>query len=278
MKVEKNITAFLKSMSGQAYRAGFTAMLVFLIFISIAKADNITELQQRLDDIVSNANCQVSVEVVSANKYDLLYSHNPGSKLIPASITKLVTSGLALTELGLDYKFKTIVYTDDSNIGDGIINGNLYLKGYGDPDLNSSDIIYLAKLIKEKNIKEITGNIIYDESYFDDKYIGLGYAGDTDPRYWPYVTALNLDKNYGGYDPAYTAGELLSTDLTSLGITFNGIVTAGTTPVQSVKELAEVSHSIEDVLAYMNKTSNNHSAITLFKDVGAKKYGPARNT
>lgn len=263
--MKKNFAAFFKF---------FTFTLVFLVFASASKADNVTELQQRLEAIVSSANCQVSVEVVSASKYDVLYSHNPTAKLIPASVTKLVTAAIALVELGLDYKFKTIVYTDDSNISDGVINGNIYLKGYGDPDLNSSDIIYLAKQIKEKNIREITGNIIYDESYFDDQRYTLGFSSDTDQRYWPYVSALNLDKNYGGYDPAYTAGDLLASDIISLGITLGGIVTAGTTPVQSVKQLTEVSHSIEDVLAYMNKTSNNHSAITVFKTVGAKKYGP----
>ena len=252
----------------------FAVSLLVILFTVEVRADNVTELQQRLDEILSQANCQVSAEVVSAGKYDLLYSYNPQNKQIPASVTKIVTAALALTQLGLDYKFKTVVYTDDSNFKDGVINGNIYLKGYGDPDLNSSDIIYLAKQIHEKGIKEITGNIIYDESFFDNQHYTLGYNNDTDQRYWPYVSALNLDKNYGGYDPAYTAGELLATDLTSLGVSFNGTVTAGTTPTQSVKQLTEVSHSIEDVLAYMNKTSNNHSAITLFKGVGAKKYGP----
>ena len=265
MRAKKNNLLFFKS---------FAVIVLLALFSSNAKADNITELQDRLDAIVSAANCQVSVQVVSASQYDLLYSHNPGSKQIPASITKVVTAALALVELGIDYKFKTIVYTDDSNIKDGVVNGNIYLKGYGDPDLNSSDIIYLAKQLNEKGIKEITGNIVYDESYFDSDYMGFSYSGDTDKRWWPYVSALNLDKNYGGYDPAFTAGDLLAADITSLGITLNGIVTAGTTPIQSVKQITEVSHHIEDVLAYMNKTSNNHSAISVFKVVGAKKYGP----
>ena len=59
--------------------------------------------------------------------------------MIPASITKLITAAVAFQELGISYDFKTVVYTDDSDIKDGVINGNLYLKGYGDPDLNSSE-------------------------------------------------------------------------------------------------------------------------------------------
>jgi len=204
----------------------------------------------------------------------MIYSYNPDAKLIPASVTKLVTAAIALKYLGTDFKFKTILYTDDQNIKDGVINGNLYLKGYGDPDLNSSDIIYLAKQLKEKNITSITGNIIYDQSYLDDDYYSRSQSNDTDLRYWPYVSALNLDKNYGGYDPAYTAADLLAADITSMGINFTGSISAGTTPTGEVKEITEVSHSMMDVLAYMNKTSNNHSAITVFKVVGASKYGP----
>lgn len=93
--------------------------------------------------------------------------------MIPASITKLITAAVAIDVLGINFDFKTVVYTDDSDIKDGVINGNVYLKGFGDPDLNSSDITYLAKEVVSKGIKEITGNIIYDESYLDDNHYGL---------------------------------------------------------------------------------------------------------
>jgi D-alanyl-D-alanine carboxypeptidase/D-alanyl-D-alanine-endopeptidase (penicillin-binding protein 4) len=191
--------------------------------------------------------------------------------MIPASITKLVTAAAAIDILGINYDFKTIVYSDDSDISDGVINGNLYLKGYGDPDLNSSDIMYLAKLIADKNITEITGNIIYDESYLDDKHYGIAdyYSGDTKRGYWPYVSAINLNKNGGGYNPASTAGNLLAENLALSNVIMDGIVIAGITP-SAAKEIAVVSHSIFDVLARMNKESDNHSAITVFKVIGAK--------
>ena len=241
-----------------------------------AKADGISGLQEELSAIIADANCVVSVEVISASKNDVLFSYNPEEKMIPASITKLVTSAVAFAKLGPSFQLQTIVYSDDSDIMDGVVNGNIYLKGYGDPDLNSSDIVYLAKQLKDIHIDEIKGNIIYDESYFDKEYYGLAgyYNGDTDKRWWPYVSALNLDKNGGGYDPAYAAGDLLASELMNLGITFTGIVTAGTTPIGSVKEIAKTSHSLEDVATYMNKVSNNHSAIALFKLLGAKEYGP----
>ncbi|CAF4668597.1 unnamed protein product, partial [Rotaria sp. Silwood1] len=146
--------------------------------------------------------------------------------------------------------------------------------GFGDPDLNSSDIRYLAKNILSKNITSITGNIIYDESFLDDTYYGLAnyYSNDTKKQYWPYVNGLALDKNSGGYNPASSAASLLQTELQAGSVQLGGIIVAGITPT-GAKQITDVSHSIFDVMTFMNKTSDNHSAITIFKVIGAKFKG-----
>jgi D-alanyl-D-alanine carboxypeptidase/D-alanyl-D-alanine-endopeptidase (penicillin-binding protein 4) len=257
----------------------FIPICLLLLFVfaqtlfASSEGDRELEFQKRLDEIVAAANCNVSVQIVSAAKYDMLYSYNPESKMIPASITKLVTAAIALEYLGSNYKFKTIVYTDGT-VTDGNIEGNIYLKGFGDPDLNSSDISTLAQRLSEKGIKSVSGNLYYDESFLDNNYYGLSnyFKGDTRSNYWPYVGAINLDKNQGGYNPASTAADLLATEIVRLGIVFNGNITSGVTP-PAPKELAEVSHEIFDVLSYMNKESDNHSAITVFKVVGAVHGG-----
>jgi len=258
----------------------FTICLIYLssLVVSVNTGQSLTklgELSARIDSIVSTVQCNISVQVASANKYDLLYEHNPQLKMIPASITKLVTASTAIDVLGINYEFKTEASTDDNDFKDGIINGNLYLKGYGDPDLNSGDIGYLAKLISERNITTITGNIIYDESYFDDQHYGIAnyYSGDTHQNYWPYISAINLNKNGGGYDPASSAANLLLENLASLNVRVDGIVVSGVTPSAS-REIAYVSHSLFEVLARMNKESDNHSAITVFKVIGAKYDSP----
>ena len=247
---------------------------LFFVFSNLTAASKLEDFQAKIDSIISSVNYSVSVQIVSADKYDVLYSYKPQSKMIPASISKLVTAIAGLEYLGAGYEFKTVVYTDDINIEDGIINGNLYLKGYGDPDLNSSDIRFLAKNILGKNITSITGNIIYDESYLDDTYYGLAnyYSNDTKKQYWPYVNALALDKNSGGYNPASSAASLLQSELQSGNVQMGGIIVAGVTPT-SAKQITDVSHSMFDVLSFMNKTSDNHSAITMFKVIGAKYKG-----
>lgn len=250
-------------------------ILLFLIGTQAALGQNkVKELQANIDEIVKNVSCDVSVIVMSAEKYDLLYEYNHDSKMIPASITKIVTAGAALNKLGAGYQFKTVVYTDDNNLSDGVINGNIYLKGYGDPDFSTTDIESLAKQIAAYNINSITGNIIYDESFLDDDYNSLAgyYQSDTDPKYWPYVTALSLDKNKGNSDPAALCGNILSEELSILNIGFNGIVISGTTP-KAAKEIGKVTRPISSVIAHMNKVSDNQSAITVFKVIGAELKG-----
>lgn len=235
---------------------------------------HIRELQQNIDtvlqSVISNG-ITVSVKIMHADYNKILYELNPEIKVIPASITKIVTTACAFSKLGQSYNFKTVIYTDDNNINDGVVNGNIYLKGFGDPDLNSSDIEHLAGILVNKNIKEITGNVVADESYFDTDYYTLAnyYKGDTGPSYWPYINALPLNKNEGYSNPALSAAELLSTILTSSGVTVSGTSIVGVTPKAS-KEIAQISHTIYDVIANTNKESNNHSAITIFKLLGAK--------
>lgn len=238
--------------------------------------EKVEELSAKLDSIclpLKNAGIKISCKVLHADYDKVMYELDPEMAMIPASITKIVTGATAYSKLGANYVIPTIAYTDDNDIKDGIINGNLYIKGFGDPDLNSGDIQTLADEITKKGIKEITGNIVADESYFDNNYKGLSgiYKGDTGPSYWPYVTALSLDKSAG----ALSAGKLLSSDLTTLGVNVQGTVIQGSTPT-GAKEVAQISHAIYDVLAYMLKESDNHSAITIFKLLGAKfKNTPA---
>lgn len=256
----------------------YFSILIIITSLSFAKdgeKDKLAIFQARMDSIVATVNCGVSIQIVSASKYDLLYSYKPESKMIPASITKVITAATAFNLLGVNYEFKTIIYSDDNNLGDGVVNGNIYLKGYGDPDLSSYDISLLAKQIAGKNIRQITGNIIYDDSYLDAEHYGLAnyYNADTKIAYWPYVCALSLDKNKSSSNPAYSAANVLLSSLSSGNVKVDGIIVAGTTP-DIAKEITRVSRPIFSVLANMNKVSDNQSAITVFKVIGANYKSP----
>jgi len=88
------------------------------------------------DDALTHA--QWSVCVMNVKNDSLLYSYNPNISLVPASTLKIVTTAAALNLLGADFKFETsIEYDGVYDSISGVITGNVYNKGEGDPTLES---------------------------------------------------------------------------------------------------------------------------------------------
>ena len=83
----------------------------------------------------------------------------------PASTMKLVTTFAALEMLGPTFQWKTEFYTDGTLSG-GILHGNLYLKGGGDPKLNMEKLWLLMRDLRANGVQQITGDLILDRSYF----------------------------------------------------------------------------------------------------------------
>ena len=83
----------------------------------------------------------------------------------PASVIKVLTIYAALLEFGFDHRFKTEVYRNGP-IRNGVLQGDLIIKGYGDPTFSSDDLPQIAKAIRAKGITKITGHIVIDRSYF----------------------------------------------------------------------------------------------------------------
>ncbi|MCC8143772.1 MAG: D-alanyl-D-alanine carboxypeptidase/D-alanyl-D-alanine-endopeptidase [Tannerellaceae bacterium] len=109
------------------------------------------------------------------------YSYDAERKMIPASILKLVTTATALELLGPDYRFSTVIEYD-GKIVSGVLEGNLYIRGSGDPTLGTAHVVSgprndfekkntfvreWTEAIQAAGIKKITGSIIADEQVFD---------------------------------------------------------------------------------------------------------------
>ncbi len=140
--------------------------------------------------------------IVSLTRGDTLFARNPDAMMQPASTMKMYTSAVALDRFGPDYTFRTPALRDGPLGADGTLNGNLYLRGVGDPSLSArfwhdeSPMDALAKEIAAAGVKHVHGDIIGDASAFDDKlvpdgwktsYLGAAYAAR--------VSALSLNEN-----------------------------------------------------------------------------------
>jgi serine-type D-Ala-D-Ala carboxypeptidase/endopeptidase (penicillin-binding protein 4) len=109
----------------------------------------------------------VSFEVRAlANDASPRLSHRASVPMNPASVMKLVTTFSALDILGPDFTWKTGFYTDGS-LGKGVLNGNLIIKGGGDPKWVLERIEENFKTLQALGVQRITGDIILDNSVFD---------------------------------------------------------------------------------------------------------------
>ena len=91
---------------------------------------------------------------------------NADVSMNPASTMKLVTTYAALEMLGPTHQWKTEFYTDGT-LNNGILQGNLYLKGGGDPKLNMEKLWLLMRDLRANGVQQVTGDLVLDRNFFE---------------------------------------------------------------------------------------------------------------
>ncbi len=196
------------------------------------------------------------------------HAHLP---LRPASNEKLATTYAALTALGPSFRIETDVLGDGTQSGT-TWEGDLVLKGYGDPTLSSSDLRSLAAQVKADGIDHVTGRILGDESWFDTRRTGLGWKSEFYLHESPALSALIVDRGWDGREetaPALTAAQLFRKDLVRAGVSVHGggvlgVASAKATPLASVE-----SPPVSSLVRFMDTVSDNFTAEMLMKEIGA---------
>jgi serine-type D-Ala-D-Ala carboxypeptidase/endopeptidase (penicillin-binding protein 4) len=111
---------------------------------------------------------QKSIRAVNLTTSQIILDINGNALLIPASTTMLVTSATALLRLSPHYRFRT-AFLSPSLVRNGVLEGNLYLKGYGDPVLVLEEAWLLARGLRQQGVHSVGGDLIGDDSYFDNE-------------------------------------------------------------------------------------------------------------
>jgi len=185
----------------------FTLILLTLVcmlaVVAAPPADLAATLNKRLADRTLKE-ASIGVFIQSLEDGQIWYDHRANDAFIPASNAKLVTSILALEYLKPEYHFTTRLLTQGTR-ADGVLNGDLYLQGGGDPSLKSTDLQTMAQLLvagdEERGIpplKQITGKLILDASFFPGNAPLLGKGWEKGDLTWYYATpasALSCNRN-----------------------------------------------------------------------------------
>lgn len=116
---------------------------------------------------LKKTNIKASIQFYDLKRDQIILEHNSDLALIPASILKLVTTALALDLWGADKKFKTKFYYKGV-LKNNKINGDLVIVGDGDPFVVSEKLWQLSYDIYNMGIREITGDVIIDNSLFEE--------------------------------------------------------------------------------------------------------------
>jgi serine-type D-Ala-D-Ala carboxypeptidase/endopeptidase (penicillin-binding protein 4) len=151
------------------------------------------------------SNAAISFYVYDIDRATIISEYNPKMSLPTASTMKLVTTATALEILGSGTKFTTkIQYDGTFDSVTGILNGNLYIKGGGDPTLGSKlyakdsvDIMQeWVDAVLQLGIKKITGRVIGDATFFSDEFVPANWSwGDMGNYYGAGVSGLSIYDN-----------------------------------------------------------------------------------
>lgn len=263
-------------------------LIILLFCANLLSATSREETINRIRNILSSIpqGTKTGVFIYNPLVQDTIFSLNAKLSMIPASLTKLFTTATSFGVMNSEHELSTKLFSEDSNLKDGVLNGNLYIKGFGNSTFTEEDLQILITFLVNNKIKKIDGDIIGDDTYFDNIYTREDWIEDEQANVkLPPISALVLDRNRTSVkkkirkryrfvtetpkDPPLFIANKLKEDLIASGIEVKGIAKKGVTPAK-VFLLTGKSIKLKDLTALINKHSDNFLAECLFKTLGAE--------
>ena len=252
----------------------------------LSNDSNLAKLQASLTTLTDSIDDTSCIEV-ALNGTKLAAKHED-MPLRPAGNVQLVIAAVALEVLGPDYGFTTSV---QANVGpDGIVAGNLYLVGGGDPLLSNfwwtgpnpaypptslTIIEKLADSVVAAGVRAIKGNIVGDASRYDDELYPATWTKAARFVLGGPIAGLVVNDSHptpfsSATDPAQGAADVLRNLLRERGVLLDGLAVSGkaasTTVVASIK-----SNPLPKIITEMLTTDDNNTAEMLLKELAIAK-------
>jgi serine-type D-Ala-D-Ala carboxypeptidase/endopeptidase (penicillin-binding protein 4) len=251
------------------------ALLLCVALPATAEAAGAAATKRALKRQMARAGGSSGAYVVDMGTGQTLYSRAADVPRIPASVEKLFTSATVLQRYGADGALATTVLGDDGLTADGVLEGDLYLRGGGDPSFGTEEAAALAdSLVNDVGLTEIDGDVVGDESAFDGRRGPPSEGYRTTFEVGP-LSALTFNHGLTGKRrpyfqlyPARFAARAFKKALRKAGVKVRGRAVAGSAPADGVQLGAWNSPPIATLLRAMNLPSDNFYAETLIKALG----------
>ncbi len=229
--------------------------------------------------------------VYDLSSHQALFSRRASTLRPPASVEKLFTATATLARIGPSAHLATTVYGVGHMAPGGVWEGNLYLRGGGDPTFGSSSFIrdhyggigtsvstLVTQLVRTAGIHHITGSVLGDEGFLDPLRGEPSSGYGQDPFLEGTLSGLAFNRGASGSErgshaPAAYAARSLWGALKGDGVSIRGASGAASTPAGAVQLAQAPSPSVAELLGLMLPPSDNFFAETLVKDLGALFQG-----
>jgi D-alanyl-D-alanine carboxypeptidase/D-alanyl-D-alanine-endopeptidase (penicillin-binding protein 4) len=256
-------------------RIACLAALLVAVLAPAAHAAGRAATIRALDRQMSHAGVGAGAYVVDLDTGVPLYAKRPDVPRAPASVNKLYTTSAALELYGPAGQLTTAVLGDTQPDDAGVVTGNLYLHGGGDPEFARAEARRLARVLAGSGLTRVTNRVVGDESKFD----GLRGGPDSSYRVSEWVGPLSgLSFNHGftlashprfQRNPPLFAAKIFTRELKRAGVRVRRPARVGVAP-GAAETLGEwSSHRMAVLIRHTNRPSDNYNAETLLKDLGA---------
>jgi D-alanyl-D-alanine carboxypeptidase/D-alanyl-D-alanine-endopeptidase (penicillin-binding protein 4) len=224
---------------------------------------------------------------------ELVGEKNVDAVVIPASNMKILVAAVATEVLGDDFRYTTRVMGPTPSAG--VINGDVYLVGGGDPLLsgdwypqsdldrfpafNTTSLDELARNLAAAGVTQINGNVLGDGSRYDDELYAPGWGADVNGiEAGPYDALLVNDARVLGdeqrsNDPNQAGAREFVRILGEQGISVGGGSGTGTAPTGAAELATVQSQPLPAVIAEMLTNSDNNTAELMVKEIGLAASG-----
>ena len=257
-------------------RALACILALFLLVPAAADAAGRARTAKLLGQQMRHAGPSAGALAVDLDSGRTIYALRADTPRMPASVEKLYTSATSLRRLGAEGRLETTVLAEAAPTVDGAVQGDLFLRGGGDPTYDVLDSNQLAQQVADAGIETVTGRVIGDESAFDTRRGVPSSAFRLTSEVGP-LSALTFNRGRTGRSapywqprPADFAATQLTKQLRHLGVDVARGARRGQTPADAVPVGAWRSQPVAELVRLMNQPSDNFMAEMLIKVLGAQ--------